>query len=201
MAATPVVYLASASPRRRKLLAQIGVHCEIVATGVDESRLPAEAPADYVTRLALAKARDGLRRLTDARALVIAADTIVVRDGEFFGKPRNADEAAAMLRRLAGAMHEVWSGVAVAVAGREVAACSRSEVTFRPIRADEIAAYWASGEPRDKAGAYAIQGMGAIFVSDLRGSYSGVMGLPLFETARLLDEFGVNLLQSAREVA
>jgi septum formation protein len=201
MAMPPAVYLASASPRRRELLAQLGVRFEVVAAGVDETRLPGEAALDHVLRLALAKARDGLRRVPDAAAPVLGADTIVVCDGEFFGKPANEAAATAMLRRLAGATHEVWSGVALASPAREVTACSRSEVTFRPISAAEIADYWASGEPRDKAGAYAIQGLGAIFARELRGSYSGVMGLPLFETAQLLAGFGISVLPPARSVA
>ena len=179
-------------------MAQLGVSCRIIVTAIDESRLSGEAPRDYVTRVSLAKARDGLHRAADPSALVLAADTIVVYRGEFFGKPAGEAEAVAMLSRLSGATHEVWSGVAVAGAAREATACNRSEVSFRPVSADEIAAYWASGEPRDKAGAYAIQGLGAIFVSELRGSYSGVMGLPLFETAKLLGEFGVGVLPAGR---
>jgi septum formation protein len=192
------IYLASASPRRRELLAQIGVRCEIVATRVDETPMVGESPADYVTRLALAKARDGLRRLTAPVAPVLAADTIVVKDGAFLGKPADAGQASAMLRGLAGATHEVWSAVALTDGAHRGSALSRSEVTFRSISEEEIAAYWASGEPGDKAGAYAIQGLGAIFVSELRGSYSGVMGLPLYETAGLLGEFGIAVLSPAR---
>ena len=192
--AVPFIHLASASPRRRELLAQLGVRCEVVATHVDETRLTGESPADYVTRLALAKARDGLRRLRSHVAPLLAADTIVVLEGEFLGKPAGEAAAIGMLRRLSGATHEVWSAVALTDGAREATALSCSEVSFRPITTQEIAAYWASGEPCDKAGAYGIQGLGAIFVRELRGSYSGVMGLPLFETAGLLDAFGIRLL-------
>lgn len=193
----PFVYLASASPRRRELLAQIGVRCEVVPAEVNETRAAGEAAAEYVKRLALAKAREGRRSVPTAPVPVLAADTIVVRDGEFLGKPADAAQAAAMLQQLSGRTHQVWSAVAVNDGVREQAALRCSEVTFRDLTAAEIAAYWASGEPCDKAGAYAIQGLGAIFVSDLRGSYSGVMGLPLFETACLLREFGLEILPAA----
>lgn len=189
----PFVYLASASPRRRELLAQIGIACEILPTDVDEAPLPGESPADMVCRLAAAKARAGLRCSRSRPAPVVAADTAVALGGEIFGKPRDAADARRMLGRLSGRMHEVWTAVAVADDDRERVELSRSEVTFRPMDGDEIHAYVQSGEPLDKAGAYAIQGLGAMFIAGLRGSYSGVMGLPLFETANLLVRHGRRL--------
>jgi septum formation protein len=188
----PFVYLASASPRRRELLAQIGVRWVLLPTDVDEASLPGEAPAGYVDRLALAKARDAFARMPPGRpAPVVAADTAVVIGGQLLGKPAGEADCARMLRLLSGAVHEVFSAVAVLSAQGESCALSRTEVEFRDIAADEIAAYWRSGEPADKAGAYGIQGLGAVFVRAIRGSYSGVMGLPLFETAALLAGHGL----------
>jgi septum formation protein len=190
----PFVYLASASPRRRELLAQIGIACEILPAEVDETPLQGEGPADMVCRLAAAKARAGLRSGPARPAPVVAADTAVALGGEVFGKPRDAADARRMLGRLAGRTHEVWTAVAVAAGDRERVELSRSEVTFRPMDGDEIHAYVQTGEPLDKAGGYAIQGLGAVFIAGLRGSYSGVMGLPLFETARLLAFHGCRIL-------
>lgn len=189
------VYLASASPRRRELLAQLGVHCEVLAVGVDESPRPGETAADLVCRLASAKAMAGIAvRPASAPAPVLAADTVVALGSELFGKPVDEADATRILNRLSGRTHAVYTAVAVADGGRERVQLSRSEVTFRPLGSAEIAAYWRTGEPADKAGAYAIQGRGAQFIADLSGSYSGVMGLPLFETARLLAFFGCELL-------
>lgn len=193
--AAPFVYLASASPRRRELLAQIGVRWVLLPTDVDEASLPGEAPAGYVDRLALAKARDAFARMPPGRpAPVVAADTAVVIGGQLLGKPAGEADCARMLQLLSGAVHEVFSAVAVLSARGESCALSRTEVEFREIGADEIAAYWRSGEPADKAGAYGIQGLGAVFVRSIRGSYSGVMGLPLFETAALLAGHGLTPL-------
>jgi septum formation protein len=195
--ANPQILLASNSPRRRQLLEQIGVRFGVVAAGLDEAPLPGEAPGDYVLRLALDKARAG-RALAAGRAElpVLAADTAVVVGGRILGKPGGREEAAAMLRSLSGRAHEVLSGVAL-VGQREAQALSRSEVRFRAIAAGEIRAYWETGEPADKAGGYAIQGLGAVFVAGLAGSYSGVMGLPLFETARLLADAGIPVFPAA----
>lgn len=187
------VYLASASPRRRELLAQIGVACETLPAAVDEAPLPGESPADMVCRLAAAKARAGIRGERPRPAPVVAADTAVALGAEIFGKPRDAEDARRMLGRLSGRTHEVWTAVAVADDDRERVELSRSEVTFRPMDGEEIRAYVQSGEPLDKAGAYAVQGLGAVFIAGLRGSYSGVMGLPLFETARLLALHGCRI--------
>jgi septum formation protein len=188
------VYLASASPRRRALLTQIGVPFQILSVSVDESVAPGETPFDYVSRLAGAKAAAGRRQsLRGGSAVrpVLAADTAVVIDGEILGKPGDCEDAMRMLRLLSGRTHGVLTAVVLASAGRLESAVSRSEVTFRAISEMEARDYWNTGEPRDKAGGYAIQGHGAVFVAELRGSYSGVMGLPLYETAELLRLAGV----------
>ena len=189
------VYLASGSPRRRELLQQIGVSFRVVGMAVDEAVLPDEAPLAYVTRLAEAKAVAGWEGSRDfAHAPVLAADTAVVLDGKILGKPADGQDAEGMLRLLSGRTHEVLTAIALRTANGLQSRISRSEVTFRRIAAAEARAYWETGEPSDKAGAYAIQGRGAIFIADLRGSYSGVMGLPLFETAELLGNAGLVLL-------
>jgi septum formation protein len=186
------VYLASGSPRRRELLQQIGVSFRLVGASVDETvRLAENAPA-YVLRLAAAKADAGWQTSGGAgEAPVLAADTAVVLDGKILGKPADRRDAEAMLRQLSGRTHEVLTAVALRSATGLQSRMSRSEVTFRTIAVPEAQAYWETGEPRDKAGGYAIQGRAAVFVADLRGSFSGVMGLPLFETAALLDSAGV----------
>jgi septum formation protein len=187
------VYLASGSPRRRELLQQIGVAFRVVGMAVDEAVLPGEAPLGYVERLAAAKAEAGWERSRDAHEVpVLAADTAVVLDGRILGKPADREDAEGMLRQLSGRTHEVLTAIALRTAQGVQSRISRSEVTFRSIAAAEARAYWETGEPSDKAGAYAVQGCGAIFIAELRGSYSGVMGLPLFETAELLQKVGVS---------
>lgn len=186
------IYLASGSPRRRELLQQIGVAFRVVGAAVDEAVLPGEAPVAYVTRLAAAKAEAGWERSRDAADVpVLAADTAVVLDGKILGKPAGRQEAEGMLGQLSGRAHEVLTAIALRTVDGLQSRISRSEVTFRNIAPGEAQVYWESGESVDKAGAYAIQGRAAIFIADLRGSYSGVMGLPLFETAELLREAGV----------
>ena len=189
----PALLLASASPRRRELLAQIGVEFAILAVEADETPRPGETPEGYVRRVAAEKSRLA-RQASDAGLPVLGADTEVVLDGAVFGKPRDFDHAREMLTRLSGREHEVLSAVSLRHGGRHWQALSRSAVTFRPVSEAEIEAYWATGEPRGKAGAYAIQGIGAVFVERLAGSYSGVMGLPVFETAGLLREAGIEVL-------
>lgn len=195
------IYLASRSPRRRELLAQIGVRFHLLLfralapadPEVDEAALAGEAPRDYVARVARAKAEAGWRRMLRRnlpRAPVLAADTTVALEDRILGKPADRREAAAMLGALSGRRHEVLTAVAVTYDERTELAVSASEVEFRPLTADEIRDYLASGEADDKAGAYAIQGVAARFVREMRGSYSGVMGLPLYETAQLLDRIG-----------
>ena len=185
------VFLASASPRRRELLRQIGVACRVLKVAVDESVQSSEAPTEYVSRLAVLKADTGWNTQASPDAVVLAADTSVVLHGEIFGKPQNAADGAAMLLKLSGQTHEVLTAVAVRTATGSACRVSRSEVTFRAIERAEASAYWGTGEPQDKAGGYAVQGLGAIFIAHLNGSFSGVMGLPLFETAALLTSAGV----------
>ena len=187
-----VLYLASASPRRRQLLEQLGLRFEVMPADVDEAPGAGEAPADYVSRLAQTKARAVVARLKPA-ALVLAADTAVVLEGAILGKPRDRADGLAMLARLSGRRHQVLSAVALAKQGEPSLALSESWVTFRRIDPAEAEAYWETGEPGDKAGAYGIQGQGAVFVERLEGSYSGVMGLPLFETMELLLRAGVSV--------
>jgi septum formation protein len=197
-APAPQILLASGSPQRRALLAQIGVRHAVRPVDVDETPAAGEAAADFVLRLALAKARAALADAPPTeRPPVLAADTAVVVDGAILGKPRDRTDALAMLARLSGRRHEVLTGVALIAAGIERTALSASRVRFRAVSAAEAAAYWASGEPADKAGGYAIQGLGALFIAELAGSYSGVMGLPLFETAELLGAAGIHLLDGA----
>jgi len=186
------IYLASESPRRRELLQQIGVSFRLVGAAVDEAVLAGESARAYVARLAAAKADAGWQNCRDAQpAAVLAADTAVILDGRILGKPTDRRDAEDMLEQLSGRTHEVLTAIALCTATGRSSRISRSEVTFRAIAAGEVRAYWETGEPRDKAGAYAIQGRAAVFVADLRGSFSGVMGLPLFETAELLSDAGI----------
>ena len=186
------IYLASGSPRRRELLRQIGVSFRVIGAELDETALEGESAAAYVSRLAEAKAAVGWEGCRDLGAApVLAADTAVVLDGEILGKPADMKAAMAMLLKLSGRAHEVLTGVALRTAEGLELKVSRSLVSFRTVDPSEARAYWDTGEPRDKAGAYAIQGYAAVFIADLKGSYSGVMGLPLFETAELLRAAGV----------
>ena len=194
-AVRPVLCLASESPRRRELLQQIGVPHLTAVPDVDETALAGESASAYVVRIACAKARLVAGRV--ASLPVLAADTSVVLDGRICGKPADAQEGIDMLGRLSGRTHEVLTAVALAHAGRLEHRLSTSAVRFRPLSLAECRAYWESGEPRDKAGGYAIQGRGAVFIEHLSGSYSGVMGLPLFETAQLLAAAGVPCWVSA----
>ncbi len=198
------IYLASRSPRRRELLKQIGVNFgtlllrEAAPRGADmaEVVLPGEAPADYTRRIAVVKAEMGRARLLERRLTelpVLAADTAVVLGERIFGKPENVAHAKEMLRALSGQTHQVLTAVAVAAQNGIQVSISSSAVRFRDISEHEIHRYLAVGEALDKAGGYAIQGMAAVFIAEISGSYSGVMGLPLFETAQLLQESGVEI--------
>lgn len=191
---SPLICLASASPRRRELLAAIDVPVEVRPVDIDETPRPGEEAVAYVTRLAEEKARAGAAL---SPLPTLGSDTAVVRDGEILGKPRDRAHAAAMLRSLAGRSHEVLTAVAVTGPAGLVSTCVRTVVTMREIGEDEVAAYWATGEPADKAGGYAIQGRGAVFVARIEGSHSAVVGLPLFETAELLARQGVPLWNRA----
>jgi septum formation protein len=184
--------LASASPRRRELLAQLGLGFDVVSVQVDETQYAGESPQDYVSRLALTKARAGWRARGDLH--VLGADTAVELDGSTLGKPADKAAAMAMLEALGGREHRVFTGVALVADGYQGQCSSCTAVRLRHISPQEREAYWRTGEPVDKAGAYAIQGKGAVFVEDLRGSYSGVVGLPLFETAQLLGKCGIRVL-------
>jgi septum formation protein len=186
------IYLASASPRRSALLDQIGVPYRVLAAEVGEARRAGEPPEAYVARVAADKADCVWGRVAAGEpAPVLAADTAVVVDGEVFGKPADAAEAIAMLERLSGCSHTVLTALALRWQSERDCLVTRSEVRFRATTAAERRAYCLSGEPFDKAGAYAIQGLGALFVEHLSGSYSAVMGLPLCETARMLVRFGL----------
>ncbi|WP_394237886.1 Maf family protein [Pseudomonas anguilliseptica] len=191
------LYLASGSPRRRELLTQIAVPFLTQIAPVDENALPDESPIAYVERLARAKAQAGLAALSDtADAVVLGADTAVVLDGRILGKPVDRDDALATLNALSGRSHQVLTAVALVSRERLESRVVTSQVTFRALTQAEVEAYWASGEPQDKAGCYGIQGLAAVFVSQLQGSYSAVVGLPLCETAALLAEFAIPCWQS-----
>jgi septum formation protein len=185
--AKPLIYLASASPRRSALLAQIGVSHQVAPVAVDESVARAEAPETYVTRLAALKAETLWRRLTEPDRLpVLGSDTTVVVDNDILGKPADEDECVHMLQLLSGRTHQVHTAVALRGPSGSDVRLSVSEVTFRELSMTEMRGYWRTGEPADKAGGYAVQGRAAVFISRIAGSYSGIMGLPLFETAELL---------------
>lgn len=190
------VYLASGSPRRRELLAQIGVPFRVIGADVDEAVLAGESPDRYVLRLAAAKAQAGWVG-TRGAAPVLGADTAVVLEGRILGKPVDAADGIAMLEKLSSRTHLVLSAVALRAAGGVATRLCRSEVEFRALDPAECREYWESSEPCDKAGGYAIQGLAAVFVRSLRGSYSGVVGLPIFETAELLKAAGVPRWRSA----
>lgn len=184
-----MIYLASASPRRQELLRQLGIDFEAVPSNLDEVPQPGERPSDYVQRVARDKAQHVTRQLRQRNRPahpVLGADTEVVLDGAILGKPRDRTHGIETLRKLSGRTHEVLSGICVLHGGREYAALSVSRVTFRALTEADIAVYWDTGEPADKAGAYAIQGRAAAFIERLEGSYSGVMGLPLYELAGIL---------------
>ncbi len=190
---TQSLILASQSPRRRELLAQVGLAFDVCPVDVDEARAPGEGPRDYVERLARRKAEAGGAHGQPQQA-VLGADTAVTADGDILGKPADEADALAMLAHLSGRSHAVCTGVAVVAGERSETRVVTSEVTLCPTSADERRAYWLSGEPEGKAGAYAIQGLGAVFVEALAGSYSNVVGLPLFETVELLRRFGIDPL-------
>lgn len=189
---TPQITLASASPRRRELLQQIQVSCEVLAVNIDESRLPGEEPEQHVQRLAQQKAAAGfaLQPLRPA----LGSDTVVVIDNEVLGKPVDREHAFEMLSKLSGRSHQVMTAVALCSEARQSCLLSVSEVRFCELSAPQIAAYWQTGESLDKAGAYAVQGLAAQFIVAINGSYSGIMGLPLYETAELLKQHGIKLL-------
>ena len=188
------IYLASASPRRREILVSLGFQPVLLVAETDETARPGEAVADYVARMARQK-NAAARQLAAQRGLALAqpllsADTVVALDNAILGKPRDAAHARELLESLSGREHQVWTAVCVSLGGQTLEAAQRSDVRFKELSAQEIAAYIASGEPLDKAGAYGIQGIGGVFVAHLSGSFSGVMGLPVFETVQLLHQLG-----------
>ncbi|MGR9085952.1 MAG: Maf family protein [Gammaproteobacteria bacterium] len=186
------IILASASPRRRELLDQIRVPYKVLPVDIDETPKPNESAQDYVCRIASEKSAVCLARNGEFGLPVLAADTVVALGGRIMGKPKDQTDAVSMLKQLSGQTHRVYSAVSIRGCGH-VHALSMTEVTFRKLTDREILVYWSSGEPADKAGAYAIQGLGSVFVESIKGSYSGVMGLPLFETAGLLAQQGIQL--------
>jgi septum formation protein len=191
----PQLHLASGSPRRRELLTQIGVTFTVLSADIDETPHSDETATAYVERLARGKADAGLLFLANdpaySSACVLGADTAVVLDGKILGKPADEADALAMLSALSDREHEVLTAIAVVDQQRCETRIVSSRVKFRAISAEEASAYWASGEPQDKAGSYAIQGLAAVFVESLNGSYSAVVGLPLCETAEILQRFGI----------
>jgi len=191
----PVLRLASASPRRRQLLQLIGVPHVVTPADIDETPRDGEAPQPYVVRLAREKAGAIWDRHDDLP--VLAADTTVVIDGEIMGKPESLEDAQRMLEKLSGRTHEVHTGLALRNRDGTSAMCSTTRVTFDVISAGQARDYWRSGEPQGKAGAYAIQGLGAVFVKEISGSYTGVMGLPLYETAEMLRLAGIPVWNGA----
>lgn len=198
----PMICLGSASPRRAELLAQIGVSFVVQSAAIDESPQPGEAAEGYALRMALAKAEAVSMLRPDLP--VLTADTIVVVDGEILGKPRHQAEGLAMLERLSGREHQVLTAVALSAPGshgnppRRASRLNVNRVVFRDTSAAQRLAYWRTGEPADKAGGYAIQGCAAVFIARLEGSFSAVMGLPLYETAELLAEFGMDVWDNWR---
>jgi len=190
-----MIYLASSSPRRAQLLRQIGVEFSVHSVAIDENQAAGEDPADYVRRLAGDKARMAAGEISarEADFRVLAADTTIAVDGDIIGKPANAAECRRILERLSARQHRVLTAVALATPAGVAVRLNESRVRFRALSVAEIAAYCACEEPLDKAGAYAIQGKAAVFVEHLDGSYSGVMGLPLLETAELLQQSGLEI--------
>ncbi len=187
------ILLASASPRRAELLKQIGVDFDVLPVDIDETPKANELAEDFVQRLAVEKAEAGYKKQGNDTP-VLGSDTIVLVDNEILGKPENKQHALDMMRRLSGKKHQVLTAVAMVKADKQRCLTNVSHVYFRQLTEKEIEAYWNTGEPADKAGAYGIQGIAAQFIERLDGSYSGVMGLPLYETAELLKEFGITTL-------
>lgn len=197
MTASAQVILASASPRRRELLEQIGVKAIVKSVDIDESRKPGEPVKEYVQRLAMEKAERGFSTIKNSQKLpVVGSDTIVVIDGIVLGKPEDRQQAKEMLQQLSGQKHTVLTSVAIVTEDKKVIDTSSSEVLFNKLELQEIEDYVATGETDDKAGSYAIQGLAAQFVKNLNGSFSGVMGLPLFETVQLLKQCGIDPLSN-----
>jgi septum formation protein len=189
----PRVILASASPRRKELLNQIDVDCQTHPVDIDESVLANESASLYVERLAREKAQAGFDRFGDKDSVVIGSDTSVVVDGDILGKPLDQADAIRTLLRLSNRTHQVMTGIAIATSDGVKSQVVTTDVTFKALSEEDCERYWATGEPVDKAGSYGIQGKAAVFVTGISGSYSSVVGLPLCETADLLESVGVHL--------
>ncbi len=190
----PQIYLASSSPRRQELLNQMGVSFTIVAQLVAEEQQGNETPEDFVTRLALEKAADGFARQSNREIPVLGSDTAVILDGKILGKPEGREQAIEMLLSLSARTHQVMTSVALKNDQQSEVSLSVSDVSFAKLSRQMCENYWQTGEPVDKAGSYGIQGKGSLFISKIHGSYSGVMGLPIYETGILLNKFGIHLL-------
>lgn len=186
--------LASQSPRRRELLTQMGLHYGLMPADIDESVLAGESPDQYVSRLALAKANKAWQLTAELSLPCLGADTSVVLGSKILGKPRDKADAIAMLTALSEQTHHVYTGIACVQGQQQQTAVVCTEVSFGPISPQQAEAYWQTGEPQDKAGAYGIQGLAAVFVRKISGSYSAVVGLPVHETAKLLSQFAVRVL-------
>jgi len=191
MSGLPTLYLASTSPRRREILASLELDFTVIPVDVDESPRDGETPGDMALRLAVAKSEAAN---VSGDGLVLGADTVVVIDGHALGKPKDEADCLAMLEMLSGREHTVLTGIALHGPEGTRTALSETTVHFREISRDEAIAYWQSGEPCDKAGAYAVQGLGGVFVERIEGSYSGVVGMPVFETAALLASAGLGVV-------
>lgn len=187
---SPPLFLASQSPRRLELLQQLGLQATPIYVPIEEVALPHESPSAFVVRMAVEKAYAGFNKLSGSQCYIIGGDTVVLAQGKVLGKPKSEADARRMWQWIAGETHQVLSAVAVVHDGVAYSALNVTKVTFRPMSEQEMTDYWSSGEPRDKAGAYAIQGVGAKFIEKIEGSYSAVMGLPLFELNQLLIEAG-----------
>jgi septum formation protein len=195
-----MLHLASKSPRRRELLGRLGLPFGIIDLDIPEERVPGEPAEDYVRRVAREKAGAGLLTvMTNPSAVVLGSDTEVVLDDDVFGKPADAEDAASMLRKLSGRTHQVISAVSLVSQSRELQTVSISDVTFAALTEAQIARYLEGDEWQGKAGAYAIQGFAETFIVRLGGSYTGVMGLPIFETAMLLRQFGLEPVPASRQ--
>ncbi len=191
---TPHIFLASSSPRRQELLNQMGVSFKVISQFVEEKHFPGETPEAFVSRLALEKATDGLLRQIKQQTPVLGSDTAVILDGQILGKPENKEHAIDMLLSLSGRTHQVLTAVVLKNKQQTEQILSVTEVSFSKISREMCDNYWHSGEPVDKAGGYGIQGLGALFICRINGSYTGVMGLPIYETNCLLNKFGIYLL-------
>jgi septum formation protein len=192
------LFLASQSPRRRELLATIGIDFHVISADIDEAPLPSESPAVYVERLALEKAREGLSQCDDnSFDWVLGSDTSVIVDNQILGKPESKSHFIEMMNLLSGRKHQVLTSIALVSSAQEFADVITTDVYFIPLSATIIDQYWATGEPKDKAGGYGIQGFGSALVAQIQGSYSAVVGLPLHQTAKILSKAGLPIWNGA----